>query len=236
MIIRVFDIESSGLNPEVDQVLECGWTDITLPSRTISDPKSYLCGTSVKISPENRAIHHINPATLIGRKPFDSDAFNQAAIEDGVTCLAAFNADFDVSFVKPTLPVICLYKCALRAWPEMTKHSNAAVFYALEEMGLCKSANYAHITAHRAGPDSYVSAWIMKALLDAGITGKAMLAWSKEPPLLPRCPIGKYKNQPWADCDTGWLQWLAYKSDMDDNLKWNARRVLGERATPDSHP
>lgn len=234
MLIRIFDTECTGLDPAKDQVIECGWTDIALPSRTISDPKSYLCGTTVKITAENRAIHHINPATLIGRDAFDQYAFNQAAIDDGVTCLAAFNADFDASFVKPTLPIICVYKAALRAWPEMAKHSNSAVFYELEERGRCKGANYAHIAAHRAGPDSYVTAWIMRALLEDGHTGRTLLEWSKQPPLLPRCPIGKYKGQPWGDCDAGWLQWLAYKSDMDESIKWNARRVLGERANPQS--
>lgn len=229
MKIRIWDFETGGLTTPEGDVLECGWTDIALPARTIYDPKSYLCGTSRPITPANRAVHHINPATLIGRAPFDAEAFNAAAIEDGVTCLAAFNAQFDCQWLPTTLPVICVYRCALRIWPEFESHGNSAVFYALEDAGKARNANYAHITTHRAGPDSYVTAFNLKAMLDEGFTGKQLLAWSKEPPLFPRIPLGKFKGQPWSAADIGWLQWAVFKSDLSSDLKHNAQLELNRR-------
>lgn len=228
-IIRLFDLETTGLSPADADVIEIGWTDLTLPARTISDPKSYLCGTSRPITPENRAVHHIIPTTLIGKQPFDAEAFNAKAVEDGVTCFAAFNSAFDVQWLQPTLPVLCVYKAVLRAWPQFGSHSNSAVFYALEDAGRCHGANYAYVTTHRAGPDSYVTAWTLKALLEDGHTGRDMLAWTKEPAMLPRCPLGLDKGKPWDQVDTGLLRWIVGKTDLGEDVRFCAKRELDKR-------
>lgn len=89
--------------------------------------------------------------------------------------------------------------------------------------------NHAHASVHRAGPDAYVSGWLLRALLEDGHTGKTLLQWSKEPPLLPRIPLGKFKGQPWSAADTGWLQWAAFRSDLSSDLKYNARLELDRR-------
>jgi exodeoxyribonuclease X len=225
----VFDLETGGFTPVDGDVLEIGWTDVSIPDYAISEPQSYLCGTSRKITPENRAVHHINPATLTGKAPFDAAAFNAKAVEDGVTCFAAYNSTFDCQWLEPTLPVICVYKAALRAWPEFGSHGNSAVFYALEDGGRCHGANYAHIVAHRAGPDSYVTAWNLKALLQDGHTGSQMIKWTKEPALLPRCPIGKFRGKPWAEVEFGFLEWMTRQADMEPDFKWNAERELDRR-------
>lgn len=228
-IIRVLDVETTGLTDE-DRVIEIGWTDVILPAREITAPQSYLCGTTREITPENRAIHHINPTTLIGKPEFDWVIFNAQAKADGVTCFAAHNAAYDSIYVKPKLPIICTYRCALRAWPEFSGHGNSVVRYSLEALGRQHGFNYSHAATHRAGPDSYVTAWTLRALLEDGHTGKTLLQWSKEPPLFPRIPLGKFKGQPWSAADTGWLQWAAFKSELSDDVKYNARLELDRRS------
>jgi len=229
MIIRCFDSETSGLTPAEGDLIEFGYADVILPARTIEAPVSWLCGTDKPITPENRAVHHINPAMLVGRDKFDPPTVNDTAKADGVTCWSAHNLAFDEKFFPPELPAFCTYKAALRAWPDAPSHGLSVLRYWLEENGRLAGFNYAHASTHRAGPDAYVCAWLVRCLLEDGHTGKTLLQWSKEPPLFPRCPIGKYKNQTWSDCDTGWLQWLAFKSDMDENLKHNARLELDRR-------
>lgn len=76
----------------------------------------------------------------------------------------------------------------------------------------------AHNTAH-----------ILKALFAAGATGKEMVAWTKEPRLLPSCPIGKFRGKPWAEVESGFLNWMMGVADMDPDLKWNARHELDRR-------
>jgi len=228
MIIRVADVETGGLTPEEGDVLEVGYTDILLPARTIIPPISYLCGTNKKLTPENRAVHHIMPTQLAGKPMFDADAFNQQAIDDGVTCFAAHSANFDNQWIKAKLPIICTYKSALRAWPSAPAHSNSVLRYWLEDNGRMDGFNHAHATVHRAGPDSYVTAFILRALLDDGHTGKTMLQWSREPAVLPRCPVGKHKGKPWDQIDAGWLRWCV-GSDLGEDIRWNAQRELDAR-------
>jgi len=229
MTIAIIDFETDGLEPETSAVIEVGITEISLPDRGVSAPKSWLCGSPYKMTPENRAVHHINPATLLGKTPFDPDALNDEAEANSITCWAAHNASFEMRFWTPRLPIICTYKSALRAWPDAPGHSNSVLRYWLEDQGRQHGFNYAHAQAHRAGPDSYVTAWTLKALLEDGHTGKTLLQWSKEPAILPRCPMGKYKNLPWSACDRGWLTWCVGNKDIGEDIRFNAQRELDAR-------
>jgi exodeoxyribonuclease X len=58
-----------------------------------------------------------------------------------------------------------------------------------------------------------------------------MIAWTKEPALLPTCPIGKFRGQPWADVEMGFLCWMTRQADMAPDLKWNAQREIDRRST-----
>lgn len=228
-IVRVLDFECSSLSPDDGCVIEVGWADYDTDARTISDPKSYLCHAA-SLSPDNRAVHHIMPSQLIGKAPFSADALNDQATEDGVSCWAAHNSEFETRWFAPRIPVICTYKSALRAWPDAPSHSNAALRYMLEDMGRC-NANYAHCSPpHRAGPDAYVTAHILRELFADGHTGSQMIKWTKEPSLLPRCPIGKFRGKPWAEVEFGFLEWMTRQADMEADFKWNAERELSRRA------
>ena len=92
--------------------------------------------------------------------------------------------------------MICTYKAALRAWPDAPSHSNGALRYWLEDQGLIAIDHTLTQPVHRAGPDAYVTAHILLALFNAGHTGLEMIAWTKEPRLLPTCPIGKFRGKP----------------------------------------
>ena len=82
---------------------------------------------------------------------------------------------------------------------------------------------------HRAAPDTYVTAHILCALFDAGATGKLMVGWTREPRLLPRCTIGKFRDRPWEEVETGFLDWMVRQVTMEEDLKWNAQRELDRR-------
>lgn len=84
--------------------------------------------------------------------------------------------------------------------------------------------------AHRAGPDAYVTAHILAALFATGATGKQMVGWTREPRVLPKCPIGKEKGKMWIDVDAGFLSWMVNNATMEADLKWNAQREIDRRA------
>lgn len=223
-IIRVVDFETTGTEPPASEVCEVGFADLSLEEKSISQPASWLCAVNA-MPPEVRAVHHISKEMCEGEKPFDADVFQSSE----VSALAAHNADFELKFFTATSPVICTYKAALRIWPDAPSHSNGTLRYWLQDQGLIAPDHLMTLPSHRAGPDAYVTAHILLAMFEAGHTGKEMVAWTKEPALLPTCPIGKFRGKPWAEVEFGFLDWMLRQRDMDSDLKWNAERELQRR-------
>lgn len=223
-IIRVVDFEATGVEPPEAEVCEVGICDLSLEDRAIGGLKSWLCGVK-SMPPEVRAVHHISLADCAGCDPFDAEPL----FGDAVDAIAAHNSGFETKFFVSPVPVICTYKAALRIWPEAPSHSNGALRYWLEDAGKITPDHIATQPSHRAGPDAYVTAHILAALFDTGVTGRDMVAWTKEPPLLPRCPIGKFRGKPWPEVDGGFLGWMLRTVDMEEDLKWNARREIERR-------
>lgn len=223
-IIRVIDFECTGTEPPAE-VCEVGICDLDLEARVIVDPRSWLCGVK-SMPPEVRAVHHIALAECEGKPPFNIGM----AVAPDLAAIAAHNAEFETKFFDSPLPVICTYKAALRIWPDAPSHSNGALRYWLEDQGKINPVHALTQPAHRAGPDAYVTAHILLALFDAGATGKQMVAWTKEPRLLPRCPIGKFRDKPWSEVEAGFLGWMLRQESMEEDLKWNARREIARRS------
>lgn len=223
-IVRVIDFETTGTEPPA-QVCEVGLTDVEIEARVIRPFQSWLCGVDA-MPPDVRAVHHISLADCQGLPPFDPDTCD----DEKVYAFAAHNADFEARFFKTEKPMICTYKSALRVWPDAPTHSNSGLRYWLEDQGLILPEHEMTQPAHRAGPDTHVTAWILLALLNAGATGKAMISWSKEPRILPTCPIGKFRGKPWSEVEAGFLGWMMRQPDMDADLKWNAQREIARRS------
>lgn len=226
-IIRVIDFETTGTDPvEGAKVCEVGTCDLHLESRVIERPADYLCKVDA-MPPEVRAVHHISLAECQPWRPFDAD--EMFARSNPADAIAAHNAEFETKFFASPVPVICTYKAALRVWPEAPSHSNGALRYWLEDAGKIEPDHSLTQPAHRAGPDAYVTAHILLALFDAGATVREMIAWTKEPRLLPTCPIGKFRGQPWGEVEAGFLGWMLRQPTMEADLKWNAEREIARR-------
>ena len=226
-IIRIVDFETTGTEPPA-QVCEVGVCDLYLEEKTIAAPKSWLCGVK-EMPPEVRAIHHISLADCENRPPFlQLDIFSEPFCD----AIAAHNSGFELKFFDLSAfipPVICTYKSALRIWPDAPSHSNGALRYWLEDQGKIKPDHALTMPSHRAAPDAYVTAHILLALFESGATGKEMVAWTKEPALLPRCPLGKFKGKLWSQVDSGFLGWMLNQPSMEADLKWNAQREINRR-------
>jgi len=222
--VRVIDFETTGFEPPAE-VCEVGYCDVDVTAKTVAEPMSWLCRITGPMPAETRAIHHISAADCESLPPFDPDTVNA----DNVWGFAAHNAEFEGKFFQSTKPMICTYKAALRVWPDAPGHSNGVLFYWLLDQGLIKPNLKMCQPFHRAGPDAYVTGWLLVALLNAGASGKDMVAWTKEPKLLPKCTIGKFRGVAWPDVDAGFLGWMMKQADMDADLKWNAAREIKRR-------
>lgn len=229
-VIRVIDFETTGMEPPAE-VCEYGFCDLTLADGqwVVGQPSSALHSVQ-SMPPEVRAVHHIGLHEVADCPPFSAiDALHAAG---HCAVIAAHNMAFEEQWlqVEGMAPKLCTLKAALRVWPDAPGHSNGVLRYWLEDRGLLSLDHDLAMPPHRAGPDAYVTAHILKALLLTGTSGRDMVAWTKEPHLLPACPIGKFRGQPWADVEADFLNWMLAQPTMEADLKWNARRELERRA------
>lgn len=228
-LLRVIDFETTGKAPPC-VVIEEGTCDFHLENWRVDPPRWYFHAADA-IPPEVRAVHHIRLEDLAGAPPFVAAELEAKCIEDGVAAVVAHNMAFEAQWISPALPKICTFKAAVRVWPDAPSHGNAALCYWLEDQGLVTLDRALAYPPHRAGPDAYMTAHILKALFATGITGKTMTGWTKLPTLQPRVKFGKHKGAAWAEVPRDYLEWVG-RSDLDDDTKWNAALELDLRGNP----
>ena len=237
LIMRVFDFETTGMAPPAE-VIEVGFCDYDRTAGKVLTGDSYLCGAEV-VPPETRMVHHIRASDLRcatgGLLPaFDAEKLVTAALARPAVALVAHKADFEGQWVQRAaegnIPLLCSYKAALRIWPEAPSHSVFGLLYWLEDQGKVAPIAERITPSHRALPDAYATAWVLKALYDAGMTGPQLSAWSRQPALMPRCPIGEHRGKPWADVPHGFLSWMVQNATMEEDLKYNAAIELDRRS------
>lgn len=229
-LIRVLDFEATGLESDA-LICEVGYTDLNVTTREIGETTNWLCRVPV-MPPDTRAVHHIRAEHTADFPPYDRRVLYEEACRAGVYAWAAHSAEFEGRYVAGQLPMFCTNKAALRLWPEAPKHGVFPLLYWLEDAGrVCFDEARAY-PPHRAGPDSYATAVLLKAMLDEGVDGRTLRAWTAEPRIFPKCPIGDWRGRPWGDVDNGFLNWILRKID-DTDIRFNAALELERRRYAD---
>src|SRR5215207_374874 len=203
---RIVDLETTGTTPN-DAVVEIA--AVNLLGEQIIPIGSDLVRPPIPIPPQASAVHHITDddvgecRTLEELLPFYLDPSGAA----GVDVFATHNWRFDAQWLGDHLrgrPVICTYRCSLRVWPDAPAHSNQALRYWLRPKGLDPVVA---AMAHRALPDAYVTAFPLRELLDVARM-EDLIAWTKQPALLPRVPFGRYRARSWSDVPERYVNWI----------------------------
>jgi len=229
MLIRIFDLETTGFEPP-HGVCEVAFVNIASTMvDLVGDPAGWivenginvwLCNPGQPIPPVTSAVHHIIDEDVATLGPYDAivqDICSSKPNDGGRQIFAAHNAKFEQQWLTPDLtgPAdwICTYKCALRLWPEAPAHSNQALRYWRRPEGLDRQiANF----AHRAGPDAYVTAFLLRDMLNDGARIEDLVKWSSEPALQVTCHIGKYRGTPWREVDSGFMYWVRERDFGED--------------------
>lgn len=231
-MIRVIDYETTGTNEEADaEIIEAGSYDVEwddgIGKWIITRPVHWMVKPSKPIPPVARAVHHITDAEV------DNAAFLRDIIDDfldGADICAAHNARFEEHFTPhKNLRWICTYKCALVVWPDAPGHGNQVLRYWLD---IDREQTFDHarsMPSHRAMPDAYVTAFILRRLL-AERTVDQLLTISRYPALLRKMNFGKHKGMAFADAPADYLEWIRDKSDMNEDTKFTAKYWLQKRA------
>lgn len=233
--IRVVDLETAGDGPQ--DVCEIGWQDVVQGAdgrwRLDDDRGAVLVNPGRPISPETMAVHHIRDVDVAGAPFWRQAAPLVLQPQGGAAALAAHRASFEQRYCTPRLAGgaswICTWKCALRVWPHLSSFSNQMLRYQRMPEGLVHDLG---LPAHRALPDAYVTAHHLRDMLDVASLDQ-LLAWSREPGLLPRVPTGPYRGKTWDRLEREAL--LAFAKDRDPNLRFSAETELirrGETVAP----
>ena len=228
-IFRVWDTETTGIDPVVDQIVEIGWTDIE--GGKVSNPGSLLVNPGRTIPSEASSVHHIIDSD-VATSPMLPQAIAwamESLPDDGSNVVyAAHVAKFDRSFLPTSMvgdnPWICTHKCALRLWPAVANHKNQTLRYALNPEGLSRELAE---PSHRAGPDAYVTAHILREMLKLASV-EQLIQWSNEPALLVTCYFKAHKGKPWRDVPADYLEWILRQRDMDEDVRFTAQHHINQ--------
>lgn len=230
-LIRVLDYEATGLDVGC-KVVEVGLCDVHSVSRKVSAPVSWLCRVD-SMPPETRAIHHIRAEDTRGYPPYDRWCLYEEAVRAGIVAWAAHSADFEARYLIGSIPLICTWKSALRVWPDAPSHSVFGLLYWLEDQGLVAYDRHLAHPPHRAQPDAYATAILLAAMMAGGATGADFMQWTREPAMIPRCPIGDWRGRKWADIETSFLEWIVRKIHDREDVRFAAIRELDRREMTD---
>ncbi len=228
----VLDFEATGLDIATTHVIE--WATVSLMPLGMPRMDTGLCKPPIPIPPETSAVHHIIDADVQKQPTWKESGleFISALMlpADKEYVAVAHNIDMERGILLRDNPAfkdvqwICTYRCALRVWPDFPRHNNEALRY---QLGLGTGRSIPQ-HPHTAWHDAQVTSQIFSVL-----RGKAsiedMLKWSAEVPLLPRCPLGAWRDRKWSEVDDGFLYWILRTIEDREDVRFAARIELSRR-------
>jgi exodeoxyribonuclease X len=233
MRLRVIDFETTGLPPEAG-IVEIGWTDVIYNAQTkegeitghditVGTKRSELVNPGRAIETAAKAEHHIDDSELTGkRRPIEV----LTELLPGTDYFVAHQSKFEKQFFDTGgIPWICTLKAAYRLCPKAPNHKNQTIRYYLKT----PVDKIEALPAHRAGPDSYVTAHTLAKFLTIR-SPETLAIWETEHVQFPYCPIGaKERGKPWSEVDMSFLQWIVRTATMEVEIKANAQREINRR-------
>lgn len=229
MKVRVIDFETAGTDRDLAQgkraaICEIGYTDL-IDGEKIVEPVWHLVDPGMPIPPTSQAIHHLSDADVAGAMDPGKALLNLMEGMEPGDIFAAHQKSFEQTFFTGgSYPWICTLICSKHLYPDLEGHSNQALRYALD---LDQEFEWPELAMppHRAGPDSYITAHILRRLL-AQKTPAELVELTTLPVLQKYVGFGtKHRGQPWSEMDEGFLQWVLDK-DFDEETKNTARHHL----------
>lgn len=220
MIIRTLDFETTGFPAEgkPSALIQVGWTDVVYDDlnkvvESVGTPVNHFVNPfrtrpGLEIDIGAMATHHITKDDLAEAPSIEPILLQ---LVKGADVFACHNKEHDGYYFNPTAPFICTLKAARRVWPEMESHSNQYLRYALK---LPVDRHLAE-PPHWAGPDSYVTAHLVAALLNEGATISDLIEFSYAPTIMKIIKFGKHKGAEFKDIPLDYLEYLMRERKAD---------------------
>ncbi len=234
-IIRAIDFETTGKeDASENDIIEVGWCDLIEGQagwHRHGGAQSFLVKPTRHIEVEAMAIHHLMDSHVSGGISREAALAHASTADHEILCYAAHAAKFEQAmWPECDKPFICTYKLALRLWPDSQRHSLQVLRYYLTLGIECNAA----LPAHRAGPDAYVTAALLRKALATGLSVADAIAWSAEPAILPRVTFGKHFGAKWSEMDDRFLYWVMTRDFNEDVLATVRHEMARREAEADS--
>lgn len=224
--VRVVDVETTGIDPKEHRIIEIAAYDL-LDSGDIVFVGSHLVNPKRSIPPEASAVHHLTDADLTDA-PLIGEVWPHYFGTDAPAVFCAHNAAYEAGYIAGRTWA-CTYKAALRAWPDAPGHGNQVLRYWRGLDGQDGFDRSIANLAHRAGPDAYVTAWLLRELLK-NVSLQDLIAWSAEPKVYPRITFGKHRGAAWSEIPSDYLAWLRDgQHQMEADWRHGAKVELARR-------
>lgn len=208
----VVDVETTGMNPTVDRVVEVAC--VVIRCGNIVETFDSFVNPGREIPATASAIHHITNRDVKDAPPLEEIQPRLTAIcRDAV--VVAHNATFDLAFL-PFLaerPVLCSMRFAMRVLPEAPNYKNQVLRY---HLGV-DDALGAQTLAHRALGDAQVTARILAVCIDRHLARGGsddvlgLLSDVSVPRLLTSLTFGRYRGVDITNVPADYLRWIRHE-------------------------
>lgn len=222
-----FDLETTGLEPEKDQIIEVACTRFTFDGtietfETLIDP-------GCPIPPESIEIHHITDEMVKGKPTIDT-VLSSLLKFIGKEIVVGHGIPLDLAFLKAAAKRHQV-PCQLEAQAFIDTLRLARLYGESPTNSLEKLREHFNIVsegAHRAMSDVTVNIEVFKFLSKQFKTTEQLLERLKHPILLKTIPLGKHKGRAFSEIPIEYLQW-AVRKDFDQDLLFSIRTELKRR-------
>ncbi len=209
------DCETTGLDTQVDRVIEIGIALFTLDE--ILESFETLIDPEIPIPAASTTIHHITDEMVRG-KPRIEEVLSQILKMAGTYPIVGHGVKFDVDILMQSAQrgglhapikdnrIIDTLRMA-RKYADSPTNSLEA---------LRKHFNIGYEGAHRAMNDVIVNIHVFKQLMRGYGSLKDLYATLERPIVMERIPLGKYKGRKFIDVPVNYLRWARHQNfDMD---------------------
>ncbi len=222
-----FDCETTGLDPEQDQIIEIAAVKFTFSKEL--EEKETLIDPGIPIPDHTIEIHHITNEMVFG-KPKIETILDEFLALIGNHTLVGHAIPFDIAMVNAAAK-----KHGVKT--NLEKHQFIDTLRLARLYGesptnsldtLRKHFNVEHLGAHRAMNDVRVNIAVFKHLAEKFKTTEEMLNRLKKPIALRTMPLGKHKGRLFRDIPVEYLRWASHQ-DFDNDLLFSLRSELKKR-------
>jgi DNA polymerase III subunit epsilon len=221
-----FDLETTGLDPEKDRIIEAAvviftFDEIKKSFETLIDPE-------IPISLESMAIHHITEEMIVG-KPKIEDVISQILALINNYPIVGHGIGLDIAFLRAAAQrfrIPCTLSTQYIDTLRLARLYGESPTNSLEM--LRKHFNIDSEGAHRAMNDVMVNIEVFKFLSSHFKTTEELFDRLTRPILLKTMPLGKHKGRPFSEIPLEYLSW-ASRADFDQDLLFSLNHELKKR-------